>query len=936
MLLLWPPVQNKVVHWLGDKATERLGTDVRVGRVMISPWGQILLEDVFVADIEGDTLFMVGSLRVKSLRVHPRSRIIKVGGLVLSDARFALETPVGGTKSNLTLLLDRLGSADTTASEESWVILCKRFNIQELHFSYNDRNLEPIPFGVDFSHIDVTHATIAGNDFIMLGDSIHAMLREFRLNEQSGLRVDELSGGTAVTSRGIVVEGMQLRTPTSHATGRFAMATTKWTDYDRFNELVEMDLDLDTSRIDFKDIAFFVPELEGVDYPIRLSGHVRGTVSELKGRGLSVSFGERSWFTGSAEFSGLPDIANTFMVLSIDDMRTDHRDIARIPVPPFTSHATVIVPPEMEQLGTVNFSGNFTGFTRAFTAFGIAHTQLGSLKTDLSYELDTLTKSFSISGRVMTPGFDLGALLGARTLGPLAANMRLSASGNSLSTLKADLDGTLSMVTINGTRITGITTKGRLEKNLFNGELTTTDPNLIMHFNGLADLRGRWPLVDFKAEVEHMDLRALGFVATPGYNSLKLDIAADGRLSPDSLLGSLNLRGISYCVGSTDHDLGDIVLRSGRMAGMNTLELDATFAKARVEGTFLPTRLWGLAENTVYSVFPALRDEVDYQHAEQWFTFDVLTGQSDAVLDLFAPGLHIAAGSKVTGSLDSRSFDIDLTADLPYVTYGTTHFDSIEVVLDKTMDVLVFSLQSEKQSFNDSTWFAGSSAMGIAYQDEVELSLGWDDSNSGTNGQLDLVGLVRGMRSVDLDLLPSTLYFGRGNWANKDVAHFQVDSTTVQVDSLVLWNGEQRVALSGAVSRDPSVPLFFELDDVRLANLSPLLDGPRLRGNVGGGRRGLRYLWNTLPDQLFVCGQCSCGGQARGRYQVHRSMVRGAELRGPFRRDHTRTGEGAGFHRTDGTSQRQPPGYRPVARPLRSYVHRTVLAGRDQSRSKVS
>ena len=239
------------------------------------------------------------------------------------------------------------------------------------------------------------------------------------------LRVDELSGATAVTSRGIVVEEMHVRTPTSHARGRFAMTTERWSDYDRFNELVVMDLDLDTSRIDFRDIAYFAPELEGVDYPIRLSGRVRGTVSELKGRGLSVAFGDRSWFTGSAEFSGLPDIANTFMVLSVDEMRTDHRDIARIPVPPFTSHTTMIVPPELEQVGMVNFSGNFTGFTRSFTAYGIARTQIGSLKTDLSYELDTLTNSFSISGRVMTPGFDIGALFGARTLGPVAANVRL-------------------------------------------------------------------------------------------------------------------------------------------------------------------------------------------------------------------------------------------------------------------------------------------------------------------------------------------------------------------------------------------------------------------------------------------------------------------------------------------------------------------------------
>ena len=151
MLLLWPPVQNRVVDRLTTQASERLGTEVRIGHVMISPWGQLILDDVFIADLEGDTLISVGSLRLKSLRVHPRAQILKVGGVVLGDARFAMATPVGETKSNLTLLLDKLSGADSTASGDSWTIICKRFNIQELHFSFHDRNAGRIPFGVDFS-----------------------------------------------------------------------------------------------------------------------------------------------------------------------------------------------------------------------------------------------------------------------------------------------------------------------------------------------------------------------------------------------------------------------------------------------------------------------------------------------------------------------------------------------------------------------------------------------------------------------------------------------------------------------------------------------------------------------------------------------------------------------------------------------------------------
>ncbi|MBL7940929.1 MAG: translocation/assembly module TamB [Flavobacteriales bacterium] len=851
LLLLWPPVQNRVVHWLGREASEKLGTEVRIGHVMLSPWGQLVFQDVFVADLEGDTLVAVGSLKVKALRIHPRAHVVQVGGIQLKDTRFAMTTPEGGTKSNLTLLLDKLASSDTSASGAAWKVRCQRFNIEELHFSYENANTERIPFGVDFEHVDVTHAHIAGRELAIIGDSIHARLRRFQLFEQSGLRVEELTGIANVTPRGITVDELQLSTPRSSTAGRLAFTTGSWTDYNDFNQLVRMGLELDTAHIDFADIALFAPELQGIQYPISLSGNMRGTVAELKGRGLKVSFGERSWFTGNAEFSGLPDIANTFMVLDIDQLRTDHRDLRSVPIPPFTAGGTLQLPAEVEQLGAISFSGNFTGFTRAFTAYGRTNTALGEVHTDVSYERDTISDIFSITGRVITPGFDLGPLVGTSTLGQLATNLKVKASGTSFSKMKADLEGTLPILTMNGTRITDITTNGRLEKNLFNGELTTQDENLKMHFKGLADLRGRWPLVDFSAEVEHMDLNALGFVEDDGYNSLKMDVAASGRLSPDSLLGTLEVRDISYCVRARDHELGDLVLSSGRENGQNTLELDADFAHARVVGTFLPTRLLDLAANTVYSVFPSLQRSVVYAHAEQYFTFEVVTGESTAILDLVAPGLEVAKGSTISGSLDSRTFDIDLTADIPRLRYGTSRFDSVNVIMDKTLDVLVFSIGSERQTFKDSTWFAGTSARGIAYQDEVELGLGWKDSNGGTNGHLDLTGQVRGLRSVDLELLPSKLFFGRGNWENPTVSHFTIDSTTISVDSLVLLNDGQRMALSGTLSKDPTKGMDFDLDQVRLENLSPLLDGPVLRGTVGGEGKlfdlyGQPYLTSSL------------------------------------------------------------------------------------------
>ncbi|HRF82791.1 MAG TPA: hypothetical protein PL070_22230, partial [Flavobacteriales bacterium] len=200
---------------------------------------------------------------------------------------------------------------------------------------------------------------------------------------------------------------------------------------------------------------------------------------------MRIAFGERSRFAGKAEFSGLPDLANTFMVLDIDALNTNPQDLERLPVPPFTSGGRLSLPNEVHQLGTMAFSGNFTGFLRAFTTYGSTTTALGVLNTDISYERDTISDIFTIAGRVITSGFNIGPIAGTSTLGPLATNIRVKASGRTFKALRADLEGTLPLLTVNGRTITGITTNGRLEKNLFNGELAMDDPNLKLHFKGL-------------------------------------------------------------------------------------------------------------------------------------------------------------------------------------------------------------------------------------------------------------------------------------------------------------------------------------------------------------------------------------------------------------------------------------------------------------------
>lgn len=835
--LFFPRVQTAVAHWLAAELSERIGATIGIERVALSIDGSVRLEGVFVGDLRGDTLFHVPNLGVRGLRVSNSNRMVTLSNLALRDARFKLGTAEGDAHSNLTNLLNSLTDDDTTSTGEDWTIRCSRFDITGFHFSFHDANSETKPFGVDFEHIDIPNAAIQGYQLEAIGDSISALLERARFTERSGFRVNGLSGLAHVSSSGVVVEGMDLRTPLSRARGELKLLSTSWADFSDFTTEVQMRADLDSSRVDMADIAWFAPELEGIRFPMNVSGRVRGTVSELKGRNLRIGFGTDSWFHGDAELSGLPEIAETFMLIDIEDMHAAAADLKRIPIPPFTSGALLELPSEAELLGDIDLRGRFTGFLRSFTATGRASTALGVLRTDVSYHRDTLTQQALINGRAATEGFRLGPLLGTSMIGPLTANVRLQAKGRKLRDMEVDLEGDFPLFTINNRTIGSIRAKGHLARNLFNGQLEADDPDLHLVFSGLADFRGRWPQVDFTAKLHNADLYNLGFVESKGYSSLSLDAAMRGRLSPDSLAGDLHFTGISYCHGDEEYELGDLQLSSGRIGGENLLRLDASFAEAEVIGEFLPTKLPEALGHVLRSVFPSLLSMVNYKQAPQHFRFNGAVREADEVLRLFLPEARIGSGATFSGNFDTRSFDLGLHAVLPRASYGKVRFDSLEVMADKTLDLLAFSVKSTKQHFGDSLWFSGTGVRGKAYQDELDLDVGWAASSGGTKGNLSFTGEVEGPRSIALELLPSRLYLGYGEWANARRAGIRIDSTTVRIHDLDMRNGRQRLALNGTIARDPQQALAFVLDSLELSNFAPLIDGPPINGRLSADGR---------------------------------------------------------------------------------------------------
>ena len=865
--LMTPAVQTELAQRISAKLSEKLGAELRIERLELRLFGPNRLHGVFIADLKGDTLVAADEIWIRGLKIHTKRHVLEARRIELHRSRFAMDRMADDPHSNLTNLLNKLAapSGTDTVAAPAWTIRCAQVDIRELHYSFNDEHSTRIPFGVDVSHVDIPSADIIGRDFLLAGDSVLFHFDRLSFTDHSGLVVEQLSGAVRVAPHGIRVNGLHLITGPqqkgsigSDLRGDLDLRSEDLGDFDEFNTRVFMYARLDSSRLQFADVALFAPDLEGADYPIALKGRVQGRVNELKGRRMDLYFGDRSEFHGDIELTGLPDFNNTFILLDAEQIRTNPSDLAGLPMPPFTSKKTLVLPPEVQRLGAMAFNGNFTGFVTSFTTYGSVYTEAGSLRSDISYERDTVTQIFELKGKLATDGFDVGKVLGSRAVGRVAMDTKVSAKGKDLASMEAEIEGSVPELGLEHYTIQNITLNGKLEKNLFNGELHCNDPKLVLDFNGLADLRGRWPEVDFTADVRRLDLRALGVIGGEGYSDIHMSINAKGQLAPDSLQGMVRMREVSYCQDSLDLYLGDIALDAWRENGVPKVKLESTVADAFVQGTFYPTVLPGAVLSTIFSVFPSLQSEVEYAQEQQDFDFTVTLNAAQPLLDLVVPGLELASGSRASGYFNSRTFDLDLDAHLPSFGYKGFAGDSLDVTLGKTMDLLAFSVKGNGTIQKDSIALSDLYITGKAYQDEVSLAADWASEEQSASGTVNLSALVQGPSSVAINLEPSSVNFGKGNWHNERTAHIQVDSSTIVIDTLMIRNEDQMVWLGGSIGRDPERALSFDLHDVRSENLEPLYEGPVIHGIISGDGRifnlyGEPYLLSYLcVDSLAI------------------------------------------------------------------------------------
>jgi len=366
IVLRIPEVQTYMVNRITSHFSERIKSTISVGRVEYTFFNKLVLSDLLIKDQNSDTLLWSSRISAGILRLDIAGKNIRLGRVDIERPVIAFITDTTGLM-NLTWYLDMLKNPLDTVKKESLKFFVNRITINDGRFALLNRKGLPGKALLDFRDLHLSDLNADVKNLRVRGDSTVLEINDVRFGESKGFHVRSMKSDLTLARKEILFGDLFMNLDSSIINaGQVLLSGHESEGFRNFNENVRLDIRLEKSLVSASDLRYFLSAAGGLNEAVELSGRISGTVSDLNGRRIRVSFRDHTELSCDFDMSGLPDLKETFIHISIGNLKTNASDLELIR----RNGKALNLPDIAGKLGNIVFEGSFTGFTTDFVTYG--------------------------------------------------------------------------------------------------------------------------------------------------------------------------------------------------------------------------------------------------------------------------------------------------------------------------------------------------------------------------------------------------------------------------------------------------------------------------------------------------------------------------------------------------------------------------------------
>lgn len=857
---------KEVQKFVGDVAQRELsvllGADVKIGRVSITPFTNLALEQVSVTGEDGDTLLVadrVGAGILPGKLIFKRRVVVSYAEILGLDLRISRDSASGPL--NIQPILDHLRPGDTGRPPKSFDLQIKNVVIRNGRASYD---VLSVPVTESFSPSHVRISGLRADLYIPLlkNDGYSVIMRRLAMKERSGLDIQSLSGEFVLTDSLMSVSKFRLRLPASEL--MLAPMTLPLDGLaDLGPQLFSAPIELRTlpgSRLTPADFSCFLPALASEQWPLRVTIDAAGTLADLTVSDFAIGGSDTPLSLAlNGTVAGLP-IADSLQV----NLPTVSVQATSPLMLTLLEGLTVISDKNRRLIAgaeAVDFRGSIAGTLRGAETSGRLATAYGSadLSAKVSHQPEGL---LHMTASLQTDSLQIGRILDRRDLGLISAaiDADVTLRHNRLTAGKATV--ALPLLVYNQLPLTDIRADASLHADTMRLNLHSGSPYIGADLTASVarPRRGEHSYL-LKGKINSFRPASLALTDRfPGYTlSAAVDIDLHGT-SPETLHGKAQINNIAFTDSAgSGVRLNLIQLTPGETDTQRMLQFHSDFASGTMTGRYTYARILPALRSLVAEALPSLLPPLPARDRRRTappepMSFDVRMAVNDndatrSLMHFFNLPLEIFRPVELRGRFSEADRFANLYIQAPELLKGDKFIDSTYTALtiDGGQALLTASTILPTKKGPLSLLFSST-----AEADRISTKVTWDiDNPRRFDGRVDIKSVLSrtepgGSLAADISFARSTMAFNDTAWVVQP-ATVTVADRYVKVNDMEISREGQYVKIDGNVSASETDSLVVRLLDINLDYVFDALAIPNV--SFGGVATGDFYAWGLLGPQ---------------------------------------------------------------------------------------
>ena len=832
ILLHIPAVQGYIGHQTSRFLSNKLGTEVRVGKVNVGILNRLIIDDVLINDQQGDTMIHASRLSAKVRLLSIPQGKISISSAQLFGLQGHFYKKDAFTPANYQFALDSLASKDTTQHTPLDISIGSLI-IRHGSIKYDRYDLPPTNGQFNPNHLYVNDISAHILLPTLTDDNLEATVKKISLKEASGLDIQNLSFRLKADKQQAFLKDFSLKLPNSRVLVDSIGASYQLEDNRLKPGTLQYAFQVPRSTITPNDIACFEPMLQSFTNPMELTVSGSGNNALLQVNRLQLH--------------GDQDDIDLKVSGSVSHMNSTPRWFTKVDNLRLSGHTIEVlsknlqgknlnIPAEIVRLGDVDFQGEAHGTGTNEVALN------GSLLSDAGNAKLQLAKQHQlVHANIVTNDFNLRRVLDDDRFGNISANLDINGTLGGGNNQQIALKGNVQKFQYNNYIYNDLSIDGDYQKNTFNGQLTLTDPNGDIDVTGMIVLDGKQSKTNLTGTVRHFNPQALHLSNQFKDATFDADIDADftGN-SINNMNGTLDISHFSMTSSEENYSLNDLHLLAANDGDMRYLNMQSDFGDINIQGQYdyasLPQSIINFIGSKLPTL-PGLPKTNNVRHNN--FTINADITRSDWLNTFLHIPVVLNQPMHVEGTMNDHAQKMDMTLRLPAFTYdGGSYEDGIVSLHTSDVDELLMSSHLRKLMDNGQRLDINLNAN--AANNELITSLNWNNNQphpiKGTfNSTTEFFKTDQGKAAAHMRIHPSEVLVNDSIW-HVQPSDIIYSEKNLLIDYFAIEHNDQHIIITGKGTESAADSLVADLQDVDVSYILDLVNfhSVRFSGKASG------------------------------------------------------------------------------------------------------